>query len=179
MYCITDEQIDFMLADIGKRGISIESLQQELLDHICIIIEQNLKEGGNFEACYRSVIQTFYKEELKEIEEETLFLLTTKGPRILLNRSRFFLFSFMLLAGPFAAYDIIWLVDYDPATMHFPFEAWGSALLFGLCQLAGLIGMLVLTVLFFTPENMDPLIPRNSRILLGIKPLIKIIREKA
>ncbi|MDX2172516.1 MAG: hypothetical protein SFY56_05305 [Bacteroidota bacterium] len=79
MYCLSDKQIDFILNDICARGVEMESLQQNLLDHICCIIEQNLEADGDFESFYQKTIQTFYKDALWEIEEETLLLLTFKN----------------------------------------------------------------------------------------------------
>nr|WP_294936922.1 hypothetical protein [uncultured Flavobacterium sp.] len=79
MYCISEEQIDFILSDISARGIEMESLQQNLLDHICCVIEHNLEDDGDFESFYSTVITSFYKVELKEIEEETINLLIHKN----------------------------------------------------------------------------------------------------
>lgn len=79
MYCINEKQIDFILNDIRARGVEMESLRNDLLDHICCIIEQNLKEEEDFENFYANTITGFYKDELWEIEEETLRLLTFKN----------------------------------------------------------------------------------------------------
>lgn len=79
MYCISEAQIDFILDDISARGVGMESLQQNLLDHICCVIEHNLEEDGDFEGFYQKTIVTFYKSELKEIEEETIKLLIHKN----------------------------------------------------------------------------------------------------
>ncbi|OSZ79411.1 hypothetical protein CAP35_14495 [Chitinophagaceae bacterium IBVUCB1] len=79
MYRITDEQVDYILNDIKQRGIEIADLQQNLLDHICCIIERQLDENGDFKACYQKIIEAFYKERLAEIEEETILLLTFKN----------------------------------------------------------------------------------------------------
>lgn len=79
MYQISDQQIDYILNDISARGVEMESLQQNLLDHVCCIIENNLEENGDFENFYQKTIKSFYKDELWEIEEETLLLLTYKN----------------------------------------------------------------------------------------------------
>lgn len=79
MYSIKDEQIDFILNDIRRRGVEMEDLQYNLLDHICCIVEQNLESGGNFEDFYNKTIPKFFKHELWEIEEETILLLTYKN----------------------------------------------------------------------------------------------------
>jgi hypothetical protein len=169
MYHISDQQIDFILNDISRRGIKIESLQCDLLDHICIIIEQNLEEGGDFEKFYEATIRTFYKKELKEIEEETLFL-STFSHHLVLSRNQFFLLLFIVLIGPFIGYDVNWLAtSRHTGTWSLPGEIWVPTLIFALYPL------LVLLVLFFTPEKFDPLIPRGSTILLGFNPLIKVL----
>jgi hypothetical protein len=79
MYRISEQQIDFILNDISARGVEMESLQQNLLDHICCIIEQELEENGDFERFYQKTVRTFYKDALWEIEEETIQLLTFKN----------------------------------------------------------------------------------------------------
>ena len=79
MYLLSDKQIDFILNDIRARGIEMEGLQENLLDHVCCIIEQNLEANGDFESFYQKTIATFYKDALWEIEEETLLLLTFKN----------------------------------------------------------------------------------------------------
>lgn len=79
MYCLTDEQIEYILSDIRRNGVDTEDLQLNLLDHICCIIEHELKENDDFERFYHATIKRFYKRELREIEEETINLLTFKN----------------------------------------------------------------------------------------------------
>jgi hypothetical protein len=79
MYCITDEQIDYILDDLRRRGVETEDLQLNLLDHICCIVEQNLGAGEDFERFYQQTVQRFYVRDLKEIEAETQLLLTFKN----------------------------------------------------------------------------------------------------
>ena len=79
MYCLSDKQIDFILDDIRARGVEMEDLQYNLLDHVCCIIEQNLGETGDFEHFYQTTIKKFYKKELWELEEETISLIIFKN----------------------------------------------------------------------------------------------------
>jgi hypothetical protein len=170
MYSITDHQIDFIECDLRKLGIVTEGLQQNLVDHICIIIEENLEDEGNFERFYNSTIRRFYNLELRELEEETNFLLDRKGLFVLLSRIQFFLLLFILFIGPFIAYDLVWFVNSNHTKgFNIPFDIWGAAIVYPLFPL------LVILVLFLTPDSLDPLLPRKSKILLGIKPFIKII----
>ncbi|MFC5269283.1 hypothetical protein [Adhaeribacter terreus] len=110
MYCLSEKQIDFILHDIRARGVEMETLQHDLLDHVCCIIEQNLEANGNFEDFYFATIQTFYKQELKEIEEETLFLLT--------NKNYYAMKKIMLTSGAFSAIVLSFGIVFK--FMHWP-----------------------------------------------------------
>ena len=79
MYRLSDEQIEWILDDIRRRGIVTEDLQANLLDHICCITESELEENGDFGQFYLSVITRFYKRDLIEVEEETQSLLIFKN----------------------------------------------------------------------------------------------------
>jgi hypothetical protein len=76
---LSDEHIAFILDDIKANGIVIEDLQNNLLDHICCIVENEMPEGEDFYKFYGCIMPRFFKKELKEIEEETNNLLTFKN----------------------------------------------------------------------------------------------------
>jgi len=110
MYCLSEKQIDYILNDIRARGVELESLQLNLHDHICCIIEQNLEENGDFESFYQKTIKTFYKDELWEIEEETLLLLSYKN--------YYAMKKIMILSGTFSAATMILGIIFK--FMHWP-----------------------------------------------------------
>lgn len=95
MYCISDQQIDFILDDISARGVKMVSLQQDLLDHVCCIIEQNLEQDGNFESFYFSEITKFYVKQLAEIEDETI--------NLLIHKNYYVMKKIMLISGSLSA----------------------------------------------------------------------------
>src|SRR5215467_3680341 len=167
MYCLRDEHIEFIHNDIMRRGIKLESLQQELLDHICTIIEQNLEADDDFISFYSKTITSFYKEELKEIEEQTLFLLSCKGPHVLLSRNAFFLLLFSVIIGPYIVTDLICFISQNN---WFNIEILSGTFVYALFPL------LVLFVLYTTPDRLDPVIPKHAKILIGIRPFMKLIR---
>ncbi len=79
MYRLSEPQIDYILDDIRRNGIETEDLQLNLLDHICCILERELKDDDDFERLYQQTVKQFFKNELREIEEETINLLTFKN----------------------------------------------------------------------------------------------------
>lgn len=111
MYCLSDQQIDFIQDDISARGIRMEELRLSLLDHICIIIEQNLPQNGDFEKFYASAIKEFYKVELYEIEKETIHLLARKN--------RYSMKKFMIISGTFSV--AAFMVSSLCKVLHSPF----------------------------------------------------------
>jgi len=110
MYHLTEKQIDYIFNDIGARGVEMKSLQLNLLDHICCIIEQNLEETGDFESFYQKTIKTFYKDALWELEEETIFLLTFKN--------YYHMKKIMIVSGAFAAFAMTFGIFFK--FMHWP-----------------------------------------------------------
>jgi hypothetical protein len=170
MFKITDQHIDYILNDLQARGIGMADLRYNLLDHLCILIERGLEDGGDFEVYYRQVIRAFYRDKLVEIEEETKFLLRHRGPRLLLGRGSFLFFLFVALVGPFIGYDLQWLVRMGPEQGYrIPLEVWGGSMTFSLFPL------LIWMVLALTPDRFDPLLPRGAKVLLGGRSVISIL----
>jgi len=167
---LTDEQIDHIVADLYAHGIRLEGLRDNLMDHICILVEEKLAAGGDFEGSYATVIPTFYRRELYELEEEALFLESLRGPHVVLSRGWFFVLAFALVLGPWLTYVGQWWFFQRPmGDIRSSFEVIGGAGVFDVFPL------LIVCVLFFTPNRFDPLIPWGSKILLGLKPLIRVL----
>lgn len=74
---LSDEQLEIVWQDIEKSGVSIQSLQDDLLDHMCCFIECKLEEGASFEDAYALAQQQVCPNGLQEIQEETLYLLNS------------------------------------------------------------------------------------------------------
>ena len=152
MYCLNEKQIDFILNDIRARGVEMESLQLNLHDHICCIIEQNLEENGDFESFYQKTIKTFYKNELWEIEEETLLLLT--------HKNYYAMKKIMILSGTFSAATMI-------LGILFKFMHWPGASLFIILGIG--TSSLIFLPLLYLLKSKDSQATKDKLILgLGI-----------
>lgn len=71
---LTDEQIDLIANDIRIRGVFTQSLQEDLLDHICCFIEEQDDERP-FGEIYRQALDAFGQQGLQGVQDETLFLI--------------------------------------------------------------------------------------------------------
>lgn len=78
MVSLTDEQVDFINNDITNKGIETEDVRDNILDHVCCIIENEMPLEEDFYVFYEKTITRFYKRNLREIEEETKNLITFK-----------------------------------------------------------------------------------------------------
>lgn len=79
MRSVTDEEVTFIDDDLTARGIVLEELRDNLIDHICCIIENESNMNEDFYKCYERVLPQFFKEELQEIQTETDHLLQFKN----------------------------------------------------------------------------------------------------
>ncbi len=79
MHKITDQQIDYIISDFAKRGVVLEDLRDNLLDHMCCIIENEMSESDDFYQFYDAVLPRFFKRNLSEIQIETENLLRFKN----------------------------------------------------------------------------------------------------
>lgn len=174
MATLTDEQVDHVLADIQAHGIRLEGLRDNLLDHICILLEEKLDAGGEFEQEYAAVFTTFYRKELYELEEEALFLTSLRGPHVVLSRAQFFCCVLTTVLTPYIAYIATWWWVLRPAG-----DRRGFMDVLDLVVVFSLFPLLITLVIFLTPERFDPVIPWRSKILLGFRPFIRVLPETA
>lgn len=102
MRSLTDEQIDFIADDIRIRGVFTQSLQEDLLDHICCFIEEQDDERP-FEEIYRRALNAFGQQGLQGIQDETLYLINQPYQRAMKKFAYITgaIASTMLLAGAF------------------------------------------------------------------------------
>ena len=79
MHSLGDIEVDFIDSDLKSRGIVSEDLRNNLLDHICCIIENEITVEDNFHEYYEATLPRFFKNQLSEIQTETNNLLKFKN----------------------------------------------------------------------------------------------------
>ncbi|WP_197901595.1 hypothetical protein [Rhodocytophaga rosea] len=72
---ITDQQFEFIKAEIDKSSLSVEQVKEDLLDHFCCTIETYLMEGLSFEAAYQKTFLQVCPGGLNEISYELFIAL--------------------------------------------------------------------------------------------------------
>ena len=74
MFKLNDTHIDFIRSDIQSRGVTTDALIDDIVDHVCCLLEQQVREETEFKAIYSDIIQKFYGSSLSDIEKETQLL---------------------------------------------------------------------------------------------------------
>lgn len=79
---ISDQEIDRISLEIEQDGLTYTALQNELLDHICCQVEALMEQGMTFNEAYRSVRKEMGKKRIRQIQDETLSLISKKYRRM-------------------------------------------------------------------------------------------------
>ena len=131
---LTTDQIEQIALEIRKQEISFSHLADELVDHLCCVVEDEMSNGHSFADAFKKVKQNIGPRRLREIQEETLYAIDTKY-RIMKNIMKISGVAGTIMVGIGAMLKI----------QHFP----GSGILLTL-------GTLILAV-FFLPTSLGVL----------------------
>lgn len=83
---MTNEHINFIIKDLNYRGIVAEEIQDELIDHVCSAVEEEISRGENFVDAYAKVLKTFgHTGGLRETQEKTIQLQNRKAKNMIKN----------------------------------------------------------------------------------------------
>jgi hypothetical protein len=74
---LEDKEVSFIKSEIEKSKISISELKDDLLDHFCCFIENELSKGSSFETAYVKALNYICPNGFEEIQKETIYLLNS------------------------------------------------------------------------------------------------------
>lgn len=77
-YKLTRNEIDFIKDDVKKSEITFSHLEDELVDHLCCMVEEMVNDGYSFEAAVEAMRKDVGMDTLKSIEVETIILINKK-----------------------------------------------------------------------------------------------------
>lgn len=76
---LTDENIEFITQIINGSKIKSDEMKEDLIDHFCCAIEEEMKKGLSFKKSYDKAYQNICPDGFDEIQRETVYLLTFKN----------------------------------------------------------------------------------------------------
>lgn len=98
---LNETQVQALREALQQDGVQNAALLDDLLDHLCTGIEDEMAEGADFEAAYAQIRQQMIPDGAREIQEATTFLLTFKE-YIIMRKLLFisgFVWVFLTLMG--------------------------------------------------------------------------------
>lgn len=72
---LSNNQLEVVRNEVEKNQLSIETLKEDLLDHLCCTTEAKMDGGQTFEAALKLALNELAPDGLMELERETNFLL--------------------------------------------------------------------------------------------------------
>lgn len=74
---VSSEQVAAIKYVIGQSAITIDTLKDDLLDHLCCMVERKMEKGLGFETSLKEALLELAPDGLDEIQRETIFLLNS------------------------------------------------------------------------------------------------------
>ena len=75
---LTEQNIEFIIKIVNDSKIESIGMKEDLIDHFCCAIEEEMRKGLSFEKSYDKAYQNICPDGFDEIRRETIFLLTLK-----------------------------------------------------------------------------------------------------
>ncbi len=73
---LTEQNISEIEVLVEARGVEMKELSYDLVDHVCCMIEEKMESGKTYTSALEESIASFGKKGIRQIQEETTFLLT-------------------------------------------------------------------------------------------------------
>ena len=88
---LSNDHIDYITKDLTYRGIIADEIQDELVDHICSAVENEMKNGKRFIEAYHHVLHRFgHNVGLRETQKQSI---ETKNQKATIMLSNYFIIA--------------------------------------------------------------------------------------
>ena len=79
---VIDDNYERIKTDLVSRGLTYERLIDDLLDHVCCMVEEQMDGGKDFESSYGQILDSIGENRLPEIQHQTMLNLDKKFQRM-------------------------------------------------------------------------------------------------
>ncbi|HOX82960.1 MAG TPA: hypothetical protein PLJ60_06835 [Chryseolinea sp.] len=94
---LSSEQVAIIRRKVDKSKINIESLRDDVLDHLCCVVDIKMDRGKDFDVAVREALHELAPDGLDEIQRETIFLLNST--KIILMKKLMYLIGLLSAIG--------------------------------------------------------------------------------
>ncbi len=82
---LTQEHISHILKDLHSRGLVVEGVKDELIDHVCTAVEERMTAGMRFAEAYADVIQAFGNDSGLQLTQRQIIQSDNKSTSLMLR----------------------------------------------------------------------------------------------
>src|SRR6056297_2024271 len=79
---VVDSNIERIRSDLETRGLTYDRLQEDILDHVCCMVEERMEHGEDFDTSYNQVLDHIGESTLGNLQHQTILLLDKKFQRM-------------------------------------------------------------------------------------------------
>lgn len=90
---LSTEQEERIKGFVDKQGLTLPTLKDDILDHLCCVVESELKAGKTFDQSLQDAISELAPNGLIDLERKTFFLLNSK--RIIMMKKLMYFIGFI------------------------------------------------------------------------------------
>lgn len=108
---LSNQQVLYIEAFLASKKLDYLPLQEELLDHLCCMVELKMKESKSFHIASEEVFDTFGKDEIKELQNQTIQLLNQKS--LSMKKVSFLVLGFLL-----TTFTLVLAINADPPNTY-------------------------------------------------------------
>ncbi|MBC8006376.1 MAG: hypothetical protein H7X84_12955 [Verrucomicrobia bacterium] len=94
---LTEDQVAFISQIINESEIELAEMREDLIDHFCCAIEEEMNKGKSFQKSYDKAYQNICPNGFDEIQRETVYLFTLK--KIKAMKKLMYLSGYLILIG--------------------------------------------------------------------------------
>lgn len=87
MYLTTD-QLDRIQQYVVQNGLTIPEVQEDVIDHLCCLVEKKAGEGLDFENAFQLARELIPQDDIQQLQKDTIYYLTIKN-RLLMIKALF------------------------------------------------------------------------------------------
>jgi len=150
---LTDEQIDFIADQVNKSKIDSNELKEDLIDHFCCIIEDDIRLGKSFEESYNRAYQIVCPNGFDEIYQETILLLTSKN--IIIMKKLLFSLGFITM--------VFLVTSFLFKALHWP----GAGVLLVIASFVLIFVFVPLVLLYFYRKQFSKYVSYKMKYVFG------------
>lgn len=110
---LSKAQLDLLNQHLSKLTFKHPELKEEMLDHLCSSIEQQMTSGLAFDQACKITFNNFQEDEIKAVDEQIFNYLNHK--QIIMKKLSFLVLGLMFFSS------ILWAVQQEPPSL-FPLE---------------------------------------------------------